>query len=60
MPVNLTLNTVELELAGVANNLRLLPLISTSNVAVDAPIFNVPYSLETAAVPLWIARILVV
>ena len=59
MPVNLTLNTVEFVLAGVANNL-IFPEF-TSNVNVERELFvnNVPYSLKYTFVPLWIARTLV-
>ena len=57
--LNLTLNTVELELAGVANNLIFPELISTVNVERGTLVVNVPYSLKVTFVPSWIARILV-
>ena len=44
MPVNLTLNTVELVLAGVASNLILPEFMSNANVDNDVLVVNVPNS----------------
>ena len=59
MPVNLTLNTVEFVLAGVASNLIFPELTSSANVDNDVLVVNVPNSLNVAFVPSWIARTLV-
>ena len=51
MPVNLTLNTVEFVLAGVASNLIFPELTSSAKVERDDVVNNVPYSLKVAFVP---------
>ena len=57
--LNLTLNTVELELTGVANNLIFPEFTSNANVAREECVVSVPYSLKVTFVPSCIARILV-
>jgi len=52
IPVNLTLNTVEFVLAGVANNLIFPEFTSNANVERDEFVNNVPYSLKYTFVPL--------
>jgi len=51
MPVNLTLNTVEFVLAGVASNLIFPEFISSANVDNDVLVVNVPNSLNVTFVP---------
>ena len=59
MPVNLTLNTVEFVLAGVASSLIFPEFTSNANVDNDVLVVNVPYSLNVTFVPSRIARTLV-
>ena len=51
MPVNLTLNTVEFVLAGVASSLIFPEFTSNANVDNDVLVVNVPYSLKVTFVP---------